>query len=223
MVFEGVIVPSNPLLETLLLRLRDRSTPLPEFRKLVEEIGQFLAYEMSKELPQIQKCVETPLGKACGRHLETNNVVLVAVLRAGLPLAWGMLKVWSGARVGFVAARRVEESMKHVGGKLAFDVEIGYVKLPEIRADNDVVVIVDPMLATGSTLCRVLNIVYRYKPAKVVVTSLIAAREGIERLRECGEEVDASVHLYVAAIDERLNDKGFIVPGLGDAGDRAFG
>lgn len=223
MVFEGVIVPSNPLLETLLLRLRDRSTPLPEFRELVEEVGLFLAYEMSKELPQTQKCVETPLGKACGRHLETNNIVLVVVLRAGLSLAWGMLKVWSNARVGFVAARRVEESMKRIGGKLFFDVEIGYVKLPEIRANNDVVVIVDPMLATGSTLCQVLNIVYRYRPARVVVASLIAAREGVERLRECSEEVDAGVRLYVVAIDEQLNDKGFIVPGLGDAGDRAFG
>jgi len=223
MVFEGVVIHSNPLLETLLLKLRDKLTPLPEFRKLVEEIGQFLAYEMSRELPQTEKCVETPLGRACGKHLETGNIVLVAVLRAGLPLAWGILRVWSSARVGFVAARRIEESIKRVRDKLVFDVEIGYVKLPEIKANSDVVVIVDPMLATSSTLCRVLQIVCQYKPARVIVASLIAARKGVERLRECSNTIDIGVRLYVVAVDEQLNDKGFIVPGLGDAGDRAFG
>lgn len=223
MVFEGVTIPSNPLLETLLLRLRDKSTPLPEFRKLVEEIGQFLAYEISKELPQTWKCVETPLGKACGRHVETSSVVLVTVLRAGLPLAWGMLRVWNSARVGFIVARRVEEHVERVGDRLVFDVEIGYIKLPEIRAGRDLVVIVDPMLATGSTLCRVLDVVHRYNPMKIVVASVIAARDGVERLRECSNKFNVGVHLYVVAIDEQLNDKGFIVPGLGDAGDRAFG
>lgn len=202
-------------LQTLLTKLRDRKTNFIEFRKIVREIGIFMAYEIANRLDYKTIDVETPLGLAKGATRK-DEIVLVIVLRAALPLVNGMMEVFRDAYLGVIAAKRVENNENHAS--LDFGVEVSYFKLPKI--DNRVVIIADPMLATGSTMNIILRKIKEIgKPKKIVLATIISSKPGIERIQKLHPDVD----VYTLAIDEKLNDRGYIVPGLGDAGDRAFG
>ncbi len=210
-----VRILSNPLLQDVLTKLRDAGTPLPEFRSLLELAGMLMAYEVASYLPVEEVTVETPLGaKASGVRVRDDLVTVVAVMRAALPMAYGVLRVLPRAKLGVVAARRLEEERADLKG-FELEVEVPYVNIP---GDSSVAIVVDPMLATGSTLKRVIEILKgRYE--KLIVLSVIATQVGIDRVLEA--ETDALV--VALSVDPELNSRAYIVPGLGDAGDRAFG
>ncbi|MCE4614371.1 MAG: uracil phosphoribosyltransferase [Desulfurococcales archaeon] len=202
----------------LLSILRGKNTPLNVFRDTMKELGRVLAIEIMNNSEYSIEQVETPLGVAeykNPKHYE--DIVLVGILRAALPLVEGMIDVYKKARVGFIGAKRVEDSSRE--GR-EFDVVMNYYNIPPIDKGS-LVIIADPMLATASTMIRVLNLL---KPkiseeTEVIVASVIAAEYGLERLMTR----HPYIKLYTVAIDSILNDKGYIVPGLGDAGDRSFG
>ena len=214
-----VVVIDHPLAQAILTTLRDRNTRQIEFRKGLVRLGRLIAYEIVKSLDVEPVEVETPLGvKARGiRIKDLDHVVIVQVLRAAMPLVEGLVKIFANARMGVVSARRVEES--HRPGSLDFEIEVSYVKVPRISND-DILIIADPMLATGSTITTVLKHVLKYgNPKRIIIVSVIATNYGIKRvLKEY-----PSAEIYTVAIDPEINENGYIVPGLGDAGDRAFG
>ncbi len=186
----------------------------------METAGLLLGYEAAGSLPRRIKRVTTPLGAEVSSEIvDSNKVVVLAVLRAALPMVWGMLRILEGASVGFVAATRLEDTRRIEDGGIVFDVSIPYIKTPSISGRT--VIVVDPMLATGSTVSRVVSHMISKKAEKLVLISLISTREGIRRVEEVAG--DYSVVHYTAAIDPYLDERGFIVPGLGDAGDRCFG
>ena len=204
-----VVGDEIPYARWLLSRLRDRSTGYAEFRRYMRDAGRLLAIVSSRELEWVKVRVETPLGVAEELDLASQPLV-VGVLGAAMPLVEGFVDVYPGARVGLVAARRVEEE-----GSVR--VELYYRRLPRTYAG--VAVVLDPMLATGKTLDRVVEEVKRVGAGKVVVGSVIASRPGLSYL--LNRHGDVSV--YTLAVDPDLDSRFFIVPGLGDAGDRALG
>jgi uracil phosphoribosyltransferase len=216
-----VVVVDNPVLQGILLELRDERTPRRRFRQLLETAGLLLGYEAARSLPTRRRRVRTPLGaEAEGVEPRDEDVVVVAVLRAALPMAYGVLRVLEDAELGVVAATRLDETRRRdEKGGLVFQVSTPYWKTPRLR--GRALLLVDPMLATGSTLSGIAARLAREEPASITVVSLIATRQGIGRLEEAlpGTGFD----LYTAAVDPMLDERGFIVPGLGDAGDRAFG
>ncbi|MGB9704978.1 MAG: uracil phosphoribosyltransferase [Pyrobaculum sp.] len=196
----------------LLTKLRDRRTGSIEFRKGLVRLGRIIGYELAKTFPTRYVEVETPLGRATGVDIiGLDRVVIVQVLRAAMPLVEGLIKAFPQARLGVVAARRREE-----GGVVG--VEVFYSKIPAVEAD-DTVIVADPMLATGVTMSRVIEEVYKAgAPGRLVAVSVIATPVGIERVLSRWPQAE----IYTVAVDPELNDRAFIVPGLGDAGDRAF-
>ena len=209
----------RPVLQEIITNLRDKNTGRVKFRKLLQRYGRYGGYEIANKIEYREGEVETPLGIAKGTFpLDKENVVIIKVLRAAIPMAEGLVKVFPKARLGFITAKRGEAP--------SFKIEVAYSNIPHIT-NRDIVIIVDPMLATGSTMEAILRkIVKEYgerKAKQYIVFSLIAAKEGIERLKKVEEELNIEITLYIGAIDEKLNEKGYIVPGLGDAGDRAFG
>ena len=207
----GVVVLDNPVLQDILVRLRDRRTRYPEFRRLLYRAGVHVGYELARLAPVEEAVVETPLGaEAQGLRLRSGDVAVVAVLRAALPYAWGMLEVLEEARLGLIAARRLENGRRP-------GVEVSYTGLPG-RAG--LVVLADPMLATGVTLEASVRLLReRGLYGRLAVATVIATPEGVARVLRA--EPEATV--YALAVDEELDDRAYIVPGLGDAGDRAFG
>ncbi|MEM1598095.1 MAG: uracil phosphoribosyltransferase [Pyrobaculum sp.] len=195
----------------LLTKLRDKSTSGIEFRKGMVRLGRIIGYELVKTFPTRPVEVETPLGRAVGIDIVgLDRVVIVQILRAAMPLVEGLIKAFPLAKLGVVAAKRREE-----GGVV--DVDIFYSKIPKI--DGDVVIVADPMLATGITMTKAIEEVYKAgAPGRLLVVSVIATPVGIARVLSKFPNAE----IYAVAIDPVLNDKAFIVPGLGDAGDRAF-
>ncbi|MEZ0318720.1 MAG: uracil phosphoribosyltransferase [Pyrobaculum sp.] len=195
----------------LLTKLRDKSTSGIEFRKGLVRLGRIIGYELVKTFPTRQVEVETPLGRAVGVDIVgLDRVVIVQILRAAMPLVEGLVKAFPLARLGVVAAKRREEEG-------VVDVDIYYSKIPKI--DGDVVIVADPMLATGITMTKTIEEVYKSgTPGRLLVVSAIATPVGIARVLSKFPNAE----IYTVAIDPVLNDKAFIVPGLGDAGDRAF-
>lgn len=195
----------------LLTKLRDKSTKGIEFRKGLVRLGRIVGYELVKTFPTRQVEVETPLGKATGVEIVgLDKVVIVQILRAAMPFVEGLLKAFPQARLGVVAARRREE-----GG--AISVEVFYSKVPQI--EGDVVIVADPMLATGGTMIKAIEEVYKAgNPQRLIVASVIATPIGVDNVLSKYPHAE----IYTVAIDPALNDRAFIVPGLGDAGDRAF-
>ena len=211
--WEGVYsFEDSPFLMEILTELRDEKTGPIAFRKGLVRLGRYMAYELTKTMETEKIPVKTPLEKTEGILIkDRRNVVIITVLRAAIPLMEGLIKVLDHARVGIVSASR--------GKAPKFEIEMNYVKIPEIRPE-DTVIVADPMIATGSTLIKVLDEVKRYgRPKRLIVVGVLAAPEGIERIKEKHPEVE----IFVAKVDRELNDKGYILPGLGDAGDRAFG
>jgi len=199
----------HPLVLHKLSYLRDRDTPTVHFRKIVEEVAYLLTYEATKDLPTEDVEIETPLEVTPVPRISGKKVAVCPILRAGLGMLDGVLDLISGARVGFIGLYRDEATLQPVEY---------YVKLPQDVADRDVILL-DPMLATGNSTAHAVKIVKEAGAASVRLIAIIAAPEGIERVTS--EFPD--VRIVVAAIDRGLNERGYIVPGLGDAGDRLYG
>ena len=214
-----LVVVSHPYAEHLLTVLRSKDTGLRLFRETMRKMGTLLALEIARELPYRETSVETPLGvRAKGRLVDTSRVVVAAILRAALPLVEGMMGILEDARLGVVAARRVEE--KGMRPDKTFEIELNYTSIPQLRGD-DILVVADPMLATGSTLVEAVKRITEHsgRPGKVVFVTVISTSIAVERVMKAFPDAV----IYTVSIDPELNDKGYIVPGLGDAGDRAFG
>ena len=199
----------HPFVQHKLSYLRDKDTPTVHFRKLVEEVTLLLTYEATKDLPTEDVPIETPLEIAPCPRISGKKVAVCPILRAGLGMLDGVLMLISGARVGFIGLYRNEETLEPVEY---------YVKLPHDVADRDVILL-DPMLATGNSTAHAVHLVKDAGATSVRVIAIIAAPEGIANI----EEHHPDVQIVVAAIDRGLNERGYIVPGLGDAGDRLYG
>jgi len=209
------LVADHPLVAHKLTTLRDISTPTPEFRRLADELVTLLAYEATRHLPVESVDIVTPVSPAQGVKLSGPAPLVVPVLRAGIGMLDGMLRLLPGAAVGFMGLARDEETL--VASAYA-------VRLPTDLSGREVIVL-DPMLATGGTLETVIRTLIGYGAAGITAVCLLAAPEGLERVAAAFPENKCPVPIRVvtAAIDARLNEVGYIVPGLGDAGDRLFG
>ncbi|HEX6489931.1 MAG TPA: uracil phosphoribosyltransferase [Gaiellaceae bacterium] len=202
-------VVSHPLVQHKLSYLRDRETPTVHFRKLANEVTLLLTYEATKDFPTEPVEIETPLEPMLAARISGKKVAVCPVLRAGLGMLDGVLSLVSSARVGFLGMYRDEETLEPVEY---------YVKLPGDLEQRDAIVL-DPMLATGNSSAAALATVKDAGARSVMLVCLVSAPEGIEHVH--AEHPD--VHIVTAAVDRGLNEKGFIVPGLGDAGDRLYG
>jgi uracil phosphoribosyltransferase len=204
-----LVVVDHPLVRHKLGLLRDETTTTQMFRQLVNELTLLLTYEATKELATEAVRIKTPNEWTEVERISGKKVAVCPILRAGVGMLDGVLSLISGARVGFIGLYRDEETLQPVEY---------YVKLPQDIAERDVILL-DPMLATGNSTAAAIELVERAGAQNVVVISLIAAPEGIERVHD--DHPRATV--VVAAVDRGLNEHGFIVPGLGDAGDRLYG
>jgi uracil phosphoribosyltransferase len=202
-------VVTHPLVQHKLSYLRDRETPTVHFRKLVEEVTLLLTYEATKDFPTEPVEIETPLEAMEAQRISGKKVAVCPVLRAGVGMLDGVLALISSARVGFIGMYRDEETLEPVQY---------FVKLPADLADRDAIVL-DPMLATGHSSAAAVHVVKEAGAQSVTLVCIVAAPPGIEHVH--AEHPD--VHVVCAAVDRGLNERGFIVPGLGDAGDRLYG
>jgi uracil phosphoribosyltransferase len=206
---ENVIVVDHPLVQHKLGLLRDRTTPTQVFRQLVDELTLLLTYEATKDMATEEVEIETPLERTTVQRISGKKVAVCPILRAGVGMLDGVLSLISGARVGFIGLYRNEETLEPVEY---------YVKLPADIAQRDVIVL-DPMLATGNSTAAAVATVKKAGAQSIRLIAILAAPEGIERLQ--AEHPDVTI--VVAAIDRVLNERGYIMPGLGDAGDRLYG
>ncbi len=207
-----ITVVKHPMALEQLTLARDRRSDQVIFRKAIFRLGRMLAYEFLRTLETKEVHIETPMEKSRGKKIKGNDkIVIVMVLRASIPFVEGMYKMLPMARTGIISAWR--------GDPPEFRIEVSYAKLPTIHED-DIVIIADPMLATGHTLLEVANrVMARGKPKRLVFFSVISARQGINYV----SKVYPNAEFYTCAVDRKLDEQGYIVPGLGDAGDRAFG
>ena len=204
-----VNVIDHPLIQHKLTLMRQKGTGTKDFRELLEEISMFMAYEITRDFPLKEVEIETPVAKCKSKVLAGKKVGVVPILRAGLGMLNGVVNMIPAARVGHVGMYRDPETLKPVEY---------YCKLPSDVAERTLIV-VDPMLATGGSASAALSLIKEKGAQSIILMCLVAAPEGIEVINK--EHPDVPV--YVAAVDEKLNDHGYIVPGLGDAGDRIFG
>jgi uracil phosphoribosyltransferase len=202
-------VVEHPLIQHKLGYLRDRETPTVHFRKLANEITLLLTYEATKGMATEEAEVETPLERMTVQRISGKKVAVCPVLRAGVGMLDGVLSLVSSARVGFVGMYRDEETLEAVQY---------YLKLPDDLAERDAIVL-DPMLATGHSSCAAIAAVKEAGAQSVTLVCIVAAPPGIEEVHRQHPDV----HVVCAAVDRGLNERGFIVPGLGDAGDRLYG
>jgi uracil phosphoribosyltransferase len=202
-------VVEHPLVQHKLSYLRDKDTPTVHFRKLANEITLLLTYEATKDMPTENVEIETPLERMTAQRISGKKVAVCPVLRAGMGMLDGFLSLVSSARVGFIGMYRDEETLEAVQY---------FVKLPVDLAERDAIVL-DPMLATGHSSCSAIDIVKEAGAQTVTLVCIVAAPPGIEEVHRQHPDV----HVVCAAVDRELNDRGFIVPGLGDAGDRLYG
>ena len=203
------MIVSHPLIQHKVSLLRNKSTGTKEFRDLVSEFATLLCYEATRDLPLEEVQIETPICMAKTKVLAGRKLALVPILRAGLGMVDGMLTLLPAAKVGHIGMYRNEETLEPVEY---------YCKLPSDIAERDVLVL-DPMLATGGSACDAITQIKKRGARSIKFLGIVAVPEGINKLREMHPDVD----IYVGALDEGLNDIGYIVPGLGDAGDRIFG
>jgi uracil phosphoribosyltransferase len=200
---------THPLVRHKLGLLRERTTSTGDFRRLVDEVTLLLTYEATKDLATESVEVDTPLERTTVPRISGKKVAVCPILRAGIGMLDGVLSLIAGARVGFIGLYRDEETLEAIEY---------YVKLPQDIAQRDVIVL-DPMLATGNSTTAAIDTIKKAGATSIVLVSIIAAPEGVERLTSAHPDV----RIVVAAIDRGLNERGFIVPGLGDAGDRLYG
>jgi len=206
---------TNSILNKFIAEIRDVTIQKDSlrFRRNIERIGEILGYELSKNLKYSSKKITTPLG-AKESFLPVNDIVLGSILRAGLPLHQGLLNYFDDAENAFISAYR-----NHPNNDAEFEIVVEYFAAPSIN--DKTLILADPMLATGQSLVSVYDAIQKYgTPKELHLVCVIGATAGIEFIKNHFPE---NTHLWIAAIDEELNDKGYIVPGLGDAGDLAFG
>ncbi|MDR0986017.1 MAG: uracil phosphoribosyltransferase [Mycoplasmataceae bacterium] len=199
---------NHPVVNVKLSRMRNKNTDSKAFKSNLLELSQFMAYELTKDYKTINFSITTPCGKAKGYKLK-DKIVLVPVLRAGLGMVDGFKSLIPQAPIGFIGLYRNEKTLEPVEY---------YCKMPESIKDSNVI-IVDPMLATGHSLVAAINIIKRYKPKSIKVACIVASPVGIKTVQKAHKDID----IYTVSVDQKLNSKGYIVPGLGDAGDRIFG
>jgi uracil phosphoribosyltransferase len=207
-VFPLSVHSQSQALQQLVYEIRNPQTDAAQFRKSLESIGEYLALEALEELPLESRSITTLTGKEASHFLLSKQPVLVTILRAGLPLNSGVHKVFPLAEVGFLAMARNEETLA---------AETSYIVLPDIQ--DRFVILSDTMLATGGSIIDALAILKKHNPKAIFIITAIAAQKGIDRVLEKFPEVK----IFSAAVDPLLNEKGYIVPGLGDAGDRCYG
>lgn len=200
---------AHPMIQHKLTFIRDKNTGSKEFRDLVEEVAMFLAYEVTRNLPLVDCEVETPVAMARSKVIAGKKLGIIPILRAGLGMVNGMLRLIPAAKVGHIGIYRDPATL--------LPVEY-YVKLPSDVAERELIV-VDPMLATGGSAVAAIGFLKQRGAQSIKLVCLIAAPEGIEKLHRHHPDVD----IFTAAIDSHLNEHAYIVPGLGDAGDRLFG
>lgn len=206
---EHVTLVDHPLVQHKLSIMRDKETSTGQFRQLLREISQFSAYEITRELPLENQAIETPMGPMDAPMLRGKKLALISILRAGNGLLDGVLELVPSARVGFVGLYRDEQTLEPVEY---------YFKVPD-ALDERLVIAVDPMLATGNSSVAAIDRLKEAGATNIRFMCLLAAPEGIARMRQAHPDV----HIVTASVDEKLNEQGYIVPGLGDAGDRMFG
>ena len=206
---EKVHVMNHPLVSHKLSILRDKNTSVKDFRELVSEIGMLITYEATSDLPLVDKEIETPICKATVPALAGKKFAVVPILRAGLGLVDGVLRMVPSARVGHIGMFRDEETLQP---------HVYFAKMPTDIAERDII-IVDPMLATGGSAVEAITEMKNRGCKNIKLMILVAAPEGIEAVQKAHPDV----HIYCGALDQGLNERGYIVPGLGDAGDRIFG
>ena len=206
---QHLTVVDHPLVQHKLTLMRKKTTSTVEFRQLLREISQFLAYEITGNLPMTTRRIETPIEEMDAPTLDGKKLALISILRAGNGLLDGVLELVPSARVGFVGLYRDEETLQPVQY---------YYKVPH-GLENRMVIAVDPMLATGNSSAAAIELLKKSGANNIRFLCLLAAPEGIKRM----EEAHPDVPIVTAAVDEKLNENGYIVPGLGDAGDRMFG
>ena len=202
-------IVSHPLVQHKLTLMRRESTSVNQFRQLLEEISMLLAYEVTRDFPLSTERIKTPVAEMDAPVIEGKKLVIISILRAGDGFLGGMLKIIPSARVGHIGLYRDPKTLMAVEY---------YYKVPADLTDRDVI-IVDPMLATGNSAVAAVDRVKESKPKSIKLMCLLAAPEGIATLHESHPDVP----VWTASVDEKLNEKGYIVPGLGDAGDRLFG
>lgn len=206
---EHVHIMDHPLVAHKLSILRDKNTSTKDFREIVSEIGMLMTYEATRNLPLTTREIETPICRATVPTLDGKKFAVVPILRAGLGLVDGVLRIVPSARVGHIGLYRNEETLEPVKY---------FCKMPKDVTDRDIL-IVDPMLATGGSADAAIGFMKDYGCKNIKLMVLLAAPKGIERIVKHHSDVD----LYCGAVDDHLNEHGYIVPGLGDAGDRIFG
>ncbi|MCC8182304.1 MAG: uracil phosphoribosyltransferase [Clostridiales bacterium] len=206
---DNVHIFDHPLIHHKLSIIRDKNTGTREFRTIVSEIAALMCYEATRDMPTQEIEVETPVGVAKCQKLAGKKVAIVPILRAGLGMVDGMLSMLPSAKVGHVGLYRDPETLAPV---------TYYCKMPPDIADRDVI-IVDPMLATGGSASAAVELLKGYGCKHIKLMNILAAPEGIAAMQKAHPDVE----IYVAAVDDHLNEHGYIVPGLGDAGDRIFG
>ncbi len=204
-----VHILDHPLLQHKLSILRDERTGSKEFREVVSEIATLMCYEATRDLPVEEVEIKTPITTGTFKTLAGKKLAIVPVLRAGLGMVDGILELLPAAKVGHIGLYRDPQTLEPVEY---------YCKMPNDIAERDIIIL-DPMLATGGSASAAIQFIKNYDVKHIKLMNIIAAPEGIERVQRDHPDVD----IYVAAVDEKLNDHGYIVPGLGDAGDRIFG
>lgn len=204
-----LFICDHPLIQHKLTYIRDENTKTKDFRQLVDEVAMLMAYEITRDLPLQQVQVRTPVALADCKVISGRMLGLIPILRAGLGMVDGILKLHPTAKVGHVGLYRDPETLMPVEY---------YVKLPTDVQQRELIVI-DPMLATGGSANAAIEVLKNRECTQIKLMCLIAAPEGVKAVQEAHPDVD----IYVAAVDDHLNDHGYIIPGLGDAGDRLFG
>ena len=206
---EKVHVLDHPLLQHKLCILRDENTGVKDFREVVSEIATLMCYEATRDLPLADVTIKTPVATGTFKQLAGKKLAIVPVLRAGLGMVDGILTLIPSAKVGHIGLYRDPDTLEPVEY---------YCKMPTDISEREVIIL-DPMLATGGSASAAIQFIKNYDVKHIKLMNIIAAPAGIERVHKVHPDVD----IYVAAVDEKLNDHGYIVPGLGDAGDRIFG
>lgn len=207
--YDNVVIFDHPLIRHKIAILRDEKTSMKEFRELVEEITTLMTYESLKDVPTTEVEVQTPLEKCTQKIVEDNSVVIVPILRAGLGMVNGVHVLFPLAKVGHIGMYRDEETLEP---------HSYYCKLPE-GIEDKFVMVVDPMLATGGSACDAIDLLKEKGCKHIKFMAIIGAPEGVSKVAEAHPDVD----IYVSTLDRCLNENGYILPGLGDAGDRLFG
>ncbi len=207
--YKNVHILDHPLIRHKLAIIRNKDTDTKQFREIISELATLMAYESFKDVPTQQIEVETPLEKTTQTIVKENSIAIVPILRAGLGMVDGILSLFPAAKVGHIGLYRNEETLEP---------QEYYCKLPA-NIENKVVMVVDPMLATGGSACDAVKMLKKRGCKKIKLMSIIAAPEGVKKI--ANEHPD--VEIFVSTLDRCLNEHGYILPGLGDAGDRIFG